>query len=105
MLAKLGVAASLTETEEGHRIIVQAPPGRDYTLVPIWAAEGYPADVDWALSQLADLKLSKSLIPVIAARALSSGSIERLDRAGLSWVDETGRTRIAAPPGLLLVRT
>jgi hypothetical protein len=72
--------------------------------VPIWAAEGYPADVDWALRQLADLKLPKDLVPVIAARTLSSGSIERLDKAGLSWVDETGRTRIAAPPGLLLVR-
>lgn len=34
-------------------------------------AEGYPTDVEWALTQLADLEFSKSPVPVIAARTLS----------------------------------
>jgi hypothetical protein len=64
----------------------------------LWAAEGWPEDVARALERHATFQKPQSL--VVAARRLSPGSLERIARMGVGWVDEAGAARIVLNSGL-----
>ncbi len=66
----------------------------------IWAGEGYPRDVDAALS-----KAQGSAWPmVVTARRLSPGAREKLDRDRVNWVDDAGDAHIEEPPAFMIFR-
>lgn len=67
-----------------------------------WAAEGWPEDISRVLEHH-DSHHEPELL-VIAARSLSPGSLERIARRGMGWVDETGAARIVLPSGLAVYR-
>lgn len=71
-----------------------------HTLHVLWAAEGWPDDVSRTLERRDFFARMPSL--VLAARRLSPGSLERLARSGMNWVDETGAARIALKSGLVV---
>jgi hypothetical protein len=73
-------------------------------LAPVWAGEGYPADVERAVAQLTKNPLDRRETLVVAARRLSTGARARLAADGTSWVDEDGRASISADPGLIVIR-
>lgn len=64
----------------------------------LWAAEGWPEDVSRVLAGQAAQDKPQSL--VIAARRLSPGSLDRIARRGMGWVDEMGAARIVLSSGL-----
>jgi hypothetical protein len=71
--------------------------GTPITFSLAWAGEGWPADIEQAIA--AHLRPD-----VVAARRLAPGSLDRLDHAGISWADETGRASIKLLPSLLVMR-
>lgn len=64
----------------------------------LWAAEGWPEDVSRVLAGHATQDTPQPL--VIAARRLSPGSLDRIARQGMGWVDEMGAARIVLRSGL-----
>jgi hypothetical protein len=60
----------------------------------IWVRRGWPADVQGAIDRAPGANL-------VVAPALSPGARSLLERRGLSWADDTGGARIAAP-GLIV---
>lgn len=56
----------------------------------IWVRRGWPADVQAAIDRAPGATL-------VVAPALSPGARSLLEHRGLSWVDDTGGARIAAP--------
>lgn len=68
----------------------------------VWAAEGWPEDVSHVLEGRGRHNGAESL--VVVARSLSPGSLERIARHGLGWVDEAGAARIVLPSGLAVYR-
>lgn len=73
------------------------------TLIPIWAGEGFPADVKTALRARPEPRDTKSHL-VVVARRISAGARRLLNEQGIDWVEEAGDARIWAPPGLLIER-
>lgn len=68
----------------------------------LWAAEGWPEDVNRGIERRVDDPEPASLL--VAARSLSPGSLECIARRGMGWVDETGAARIVLPSGLAVYR-
>lgn len=62
-----------------------------------WAGEGWPADVEQLVELARDLD-------AVAARDLSVGARERLTEHRIGWVDESGRSNLSLPSGLVVVR-
>jgi hypothetical protein len=62
-----------------------------------WAGEGWPADVERLAALARDLD-------VVVARDLSVGAREWLDEHDFGWVDETGRSNVSLPSGLVVTR-
>jgi hypothetical protein len=69
---------------------------------PVWAGEGYPADVSLALRAIAS-DISASATPVVVARHLSPGSRALLTERGVSWADEAGGLDLTAGPVLIRI--
>ncbi|HZT96582.1 MAG TPA: type IV toxin-antitoxin system AbiEi family antitoxin [Chloroflexota bacterium] len=68
----------------------------------VWAAEGWPEDVSRVLEGYDRHNGAEPL--VVVARSLSPGSLERIARQGLGWVDEAGAARVVLPSGLAVYR-
>lgn len=62
-----------------------------------WAGEGWPADIERLLTLAADIE-------IMVARDLSVGARERLTNHGVGWVDETGRSNVSLPSGLIILK-
>lgn len=80
--------------------------GVRYPLGLTWAGEGFPEDVRRALATMwvKPERRSAGTVAIVVARRISPGAQRILDEHAVSWVDETGAARIAAPPGLLVDR-
>jgi len=70
-------------------------------LVPVWAGEGYPADVDAALTRVPPGLDSRENL-VLVARHFSSGARAQLAGLGISWADASGNAEILTPQGLVV---
>ena len=79
----------LTYRDAGHR------------LVPQWAGEGWPTDVERVRRSDSWTRAATSGTPVVVARKLSEKVRSSLTNEGIAWADETGRARIELP-GLFL---
>lgn len=75
-----------------------------WTLRPIWVGEGLPADIRRVRNEVVHGHTSGGGHPVIAARRMSQGARELLDESTLSWVDASGRARVAIPGKVYLTR-
>lgn len=75
-----------------------------WTLQPIWAGEGLPADIRRVRNGVVHGDAGGSNLPVIAARRMSQGARKLLDESQFSWVDASGRARIVIPGELYLTR-
>lgn len=87
--------------DRGGEVLVRTRDDRTLALRVKWAGEGWPQDVRRAIEEVprpwpADV--------VLLARRLSPGAIERLREIGANWADESGRTHIYGPSGLIIVR-
>lgn len=71
-------------------------------LVPVWAGEGWPTDVERVRRSDIWLRASDSGTPVVVARKLSDTMRRTLTSQGIAWADESGRARIELP-GMFLV--
>lgn len=71
-------------------------------LVPVWAGEGYPADVALALRTIDD-DVDAHATPVVVARRVSPGSRALLAERGVSWADEAGGIDLTAGPVLIRI--
>lgn len=83
---------------DGVLLAANAP---EVMLRPIWAGEGFPADVRRAIDGVAS---DDSSGLVVTARHLSPGSIRLLTERGLSWADASGYADISLPPHLFITR-
>ncbi|WP_152926141.1 type IV toxin-antitoxin system AbiEi family antitoxin [Microbacterium sp. GCS4] len=77
---------------------------RRWTLQPIWAGEGLPADIRRVRNDVMHGRTGIDGLPVIAARRMSPGARELLDESQLSWVDASGRAKIVIPGEVYLAR-
>ena len=103
-LKPLGLRIHHVPTAEGLALRLD---GGDeaYDLLPVWAGEGYPADVSRAIAARGEHGLRPdSVVLVVAARRLSRGGRQIAEEHGAGWVDLDGNARIVAPPGLLVLR-
>lgn len=96
-----GVAVEPTEHAPGPDVLVRARDGRTIAFEVKWAGEGWPQDVRDAAR---DVKAPWPAQVVLLARRLSPGAIEWLREIGANWADETGRTHIKGPDGLIVIR-
>lgn len=71
-------------------------------MVPLWAGEGWPQDVERVRRSDAWASASASGLPVIVARKLSDKVRQSLTDDGVAWADEAGRARVELP-GLIIV--
>lgn len=99
MRALRGAAPTSTVTVEGATVTLKHQTAHD--LLPVWAGEGYPADVALALRTIAD-HVDAQATHVVVARRLSSGSRALLAECGVSCPGRRdpdrrrARTRLAA---------
>lgn len=91
-------------TEQGADTVVVSLGRRRWALRPIWVGEGLPADIRRVRNDLEHRRTGVDGLPVIAARRMSPGAREILDRSQLSWVDASGRARIVVPGEMYLAR-
>lgn len=75
-----------------------------WTLQPIWAGEGLPADIRRVRDAVVHRRTGVGGLPVIASRRMSPGARELLDESQFSWVDASGRARIVIPGEVYLAR-
>jgi hypothetical protein len=98
----------LTVTPPGFRAEADAKDVRlshgakSWTLRPIWAGEGLPADVRRAIAE--HLPAPEGLVPVLVARRMTSGAREILDEHLTPWADTSGRAQIIVPGELYIIR-
>ncbi|UZN03035.1 hypothetical protein [Cellulomonas sp. S1-8] len=76
-------------------------PGGVQDLTPLWAGEGFPADVRTALQTTTDVATHST--PVVVARRVSPGARALLSESGVSWADEAGALELTA--GTIFIRT
>ena len=69
----------------------------DHSFVAGWAGEGWPNDVQRLVALVPD-------VAVVAAVAVSDGARAWLSQQDLGWVDESGRSDISLPSGLVVLR-
>lgn len=74
--------------------------GATHPLHPVWAGEGFPADIRLALRTVTEADVDGT--PVIVARRLSPGSRALLAEHGISWADEAGGLDLTT--GSILIR-
>lgn len=77
---------------------------KSWTLQPIWAGEGLPADIRRVRNAVVHGFSGGSALPVIAARRMSPGARELLGESQLSWIDASGRASIVIPGEVYLAR-
>ncbi|WP_193597484.1 hypothetical protein [Microbacterium sp. YJN-G] len=91
-----------TESTAGGGIVIDG--GQSTVLRPVWAGEGFPADVIRVLDSLGSMHVEQSTIPVITARRMSPGAIRLLNEHELAWADADGQAEITTPDGLHIYR-
>lgn len=69
----------------------------EHRFVAGWAGEGWPADVERLVTLAGE-------VDVVSARDLSVGAREWLEERGIGWIDESGRSNLSLPTGLVVVR-
>lgn len=77
------------------------PHGRA-SIVPLWAGEGWPTDVERLRRSAAWASASTVGLPVVVARRFSDKVRRSLNQDGVAWADETGHARLELP-GLVVV--
>lgn len=94
------VSAGLDVGELGTTVVITFAQLR-LVLRPLWAGQGFPADVKRVASTL---KHQDGVLPVVVAREMSEGAKRFLAERQLSWADAAGCAEIAAPEGFYLAR-
>lgn len=91
-----------SESDPGGGIVIND--GQLIVLRPVWAGEGFPADIIRVLDSLRSIDFENSSIPVITARRMSPGAIRLLEEHALAWADADGQAEIITPGGLHIYR-
>lgn len=77
-------------------------PNGQATIIPLWAGEGWPSDVERLRRSDTWESASTVGLPVVVARRISDKVRRSLNQDGIAWADETGHARIELP-GLIIV--
>jgi len=93
------IAVSAQRDTGGVRLV---HPHGEVVVVPLWAGEGWPTDVERIRRSDAWTAATHVGLPIVVARRLSDTVRTSLRRDGVPWADETGHARLDLP-GLLIV--
>ena len=92
-------SGALSVAPHGSALLVRHG-GASSLLRPVWAGEGYPADLEAVWDRVHDS--TEPGQPVLVAREFSGTSRQRLRERGLSWLDDSA-ARVMTPHGLVVL--